>query len=232
MSNFNPSIDPANQDTLAGAIKFAFSKMMQQTDGMLPAQVINYDRTTNRVSVQLLIAVVTTGGTQVPRPQLASVPVLVAGGGGYFLSFPLKTGDLGWIIANDRDISLFLQSYTNEPPNTHRVKNFSDGVFIPDVMRNFTIGSGLSDDVVLSSLDGAVSIALGVGQVTITAPLTLINGNLTVTGIITGQGGIGVSGGAGINITGDFSMTGAFGMTGDMLVTGNIGATGSITPFV
>ena len=216
MSNFNPSIDPANQDTLAGAIRFAYSKLLQQTDGMLPAKVINYDREHNRVSVQLLITLVTTGGTQVPRPQLSSIPVLVAGGGGYFLSFPLNTGDLGWVLANDRDISLFLQTYTQSPPNTARIKNFSDAVFIPDVMRNFTIGAGLSDDVVLSSLDGSISIAIGAGGVTITAPLTTIKGNLTVTGTADIQSNLTVEG------TGPYQI----------LVTGNIGATGTITPGV
>ena len=75
MSNNNPSIDPANNGSLAGTIQFAFSKMMQQVNGMLPASVLSYDRETNRAQVQLLIDIVGTDGTQYPRPQLASVPV-------------------------------------------------------------------------------------------------------------------------------------------------------------
>ena len=90
MSNSNPSIDPANNTSLVGSITFAFKKLMQGLNGMLPAQVINYDRSTNRVQVQLLINVVATDMTQVPRPQLASLPVFVFGGGGFRLSFPLK----------------------------------------------------------------------------------------------------------------------------------------------
>ncbi|WP_202973956.1 Gp138 family membrane-puncturing spike protein [Fimbriiglobus ruber] len=61
---------------------------------MLPAQVIAYDRTTNRAQVQPLIAVVTTANQVVQRAQ-SSVPVFQYGGGGFVLSFPVMTGDTG-----------------------------------------------------------------------------------------------------------------------------------------
>ena len=96
MSNSNPSIDPANNNSLVGTISFAFSKLLQQVNGMLPAQVIAYDRIANRVQVQLLITIVGTDGSQTPRPQIATLPVMVMGGGGFTLSFPLKEGDFGW----------------------------------------------------------------------------------------------------------------------------------------
>lgn len=222
-SNNNPNLDPANNGSLPGAIQFAFSKMMQNTDNMLPAQVIAYDRTTNRVQVQLLISLITSDNSIVPRPQIASIPVLVLGGGGYMLSFPLNPGDLGWVIANDRDISLFLQTYNQTPPNTYRVKNFSDGLFIPDVMRNYTINTEDQENAVLSNLDGTIRIALWPNQVKITSPITLIEGNLTVTGAIDIQGGLTATGGSGA-----YPMN----ITGNVLVTGNIGATGTITPGV
>lgn len=222
-SNNNPSIDPANNDTLAGSLRFAFNKLLQQVNGMLPAQVIAYDRTTNRVQVQLLIAVVTTDGSRISRPQIASIPVLVLGGGGFMLSFPLNAGDLGWVLANDRDISLFLQDYNESPPNTARIKNFSDGMFIPDVMRGYTINPEDDANAVLSSTDGTIRISLWPNQVKITSPLTIVDGALTVTGALNAQGGLSGSGGAGPN---------PFTLTGNLLVTGNIGATGTITPGV
>lgn len=213
----NPSIDPANNETLAGSLRFAFSKLTQQIDGALPAKVILYDRVKNRVQVQLLIKMITTDGSLVSRAQIASIPVLVLGGGGYMLNFPLNPGDLGWVIANDRDISLFLQSYIESPPNTTRVKQFSDGVFIPDVMRGYTISDDDADSVVLSSTDGSIKISLGAASVTITAPV------VNVVGALNAEGGLSGSGGSGPN---------PFTLTGNLLVTGNIGATGSITPFV
>lgn len=196
MSNNNPSLDPANNGSLAGAIQFAFSKLMQGVDGMMPAQVVSYDRTTNRARVQILITLITTDGSQIPRPVVASVPVLVAGGGGFILSFPIKAGDMGWVIASDRDISLFLQNYTQTQPNTFRSKNFADGLFIPDAMRGYTINGDDTDNITLQNLDGSVVISLSETAVNIKAteinidlgsPTNImnINGSIVATGTIT-----------------------------------------------
>lgn len=197
MTNSNPSINPADNGTLAGAVTFSFQKMLQNVNGMLPAKVISYDRTTNRVQVQLSINIVGTDGSVYPRPQLASIPVFVFGGGGFRLSFPLKSGNLGWVIANDRDISNFLKSYSQTSPNTARVKNFSDGVFFPDVMTGLnTIDSGDSNNAVLQNNSGTVTISISDEVVTITAPKVNINagspsssinvnGNLFLSGVLT-----------------------------------------------
>jgi len=202
MSNSSPSINPADNGSLAGTLQFFIKKMLQNTDGLMPAQVIAYDRTTNRVQVQLLITIVTTSGTQVPRPQIASLPVFVYGGGGFTLSFPLNTGDIGWVFANDRDISLFLQSYSQSPPNTARMKNFSDGVFIPDIMRTYNIDSDNEGYAILQSSDGTMSISMGVNKTTnaheinilaervlidLGSPLAVlgVNGSIVSTGVMT-----------------------------------------------
>ena len=174
MTNYNPNIDPANNGTLVGTIKFAYEQMMKNTDGMLPAKVLSYNRETNRVKVQLLITLVTTGGEQVPRPTVASLPVLQIGGGGFTLNFPLTGGDLGWVMASDRDISLFLQTYAQAQPNTQRVKNFSDGLFIPNVMTQYSIDEEDEDCVVLQSLDGTTKISIGDLELNIKSPLKII----------------------------------------------------------
>src|SRR4051794_9047919 len=97
-----PSHNPADNDSMAGMLRLALTKFLQNTDDMLPPRVISSDRATNRASVQPLIAMVTTDNVQISRSQLASVPVLQLGGGDCLLSFPLNSGDLGWIKANDR----------------------------------------------------------------------------------------------------------------------------------
>ncbi len=165
MSNNRPSIDPADNGSLAGTLRFVLKKFMQDVDGMLPAKVINYDRDTNRATVQILIQVVGTDGTIVSRPRIASVPVLVLGSGGFMVNFPINVGDYGWIYASDRDISIFLQSYEESQPNTERVKSFSDGMFIPDVMRDYTINAEDEDRMVISSVDGLTRVALGDGVI-------------------------------------------------------------------
>lgn len=208
ISGNQPDIDPANNESLAGTLQFAFQKLMQNVNGMLPAQVIKYDRITNRVQVQLMITVVTTSGAQVARPQIASLPVLLLGGGGFFLGFNLNPNDLGWVIANDRDISLFLQTYQQTAPNTGRIKSFSDGLFIPSVMTGFTIAGGDSNNTVLQSLDGSIKITLGSGAVSVSAPTVNVTASVK------------------LNLTAPEVL-----VTSPLLAaTGNITATGTITP--
>jgi len=189
MANNNPSLDPANNDTLAGAVTFAYNKMLQNVNGMLPAKVLSYDRDTNRASVQLLIDIVGTDGAQYSRPQLAAIPVFVYGGGGFRLSFPLVAGNMGWVLANDRDISNFLSSYSQCAPNTARVKQFSDGVFFPDTMTGLdTIASADASNAVLQNDSGTVTISISQTAISIdmSNPLTVmnINGSILATGTI------------------------------------------------
>ena len=180
-----PSGNISEQESLAGVIKFMIRKHQQQTDDMLPAVIVSYDRTTNRAKVQPLIAYVTTANQQVKRAPVGSVPVLTLGGGGFVMSFPLKPGDLGWIKANDRDLSTFWQNLGPAAPPSQRQKTFEDAMFIPDVMmKGVTIADEDADAVVLQSLDGSVRIALMSDTIKMTAPNIILDTPLTT---ITGE---------------------------------------------
>lgn len=217
MKNSNPSFNPANNGTLMGTIEFALNKNAQRTDDMLPAKVVGFDRTTNRVSVQPLIAMVNTDNIIISRAQIASLPVIQIGGGGFVLSFNLVPGNLGWIKSNDRDISVFLQSYQQAAPGTNRTHSFSDAVFIPDVMMDYTISEEDAENAVLQSLDGSVKISLGIGKIKISAPIVEIDGatEVNITALTE------------MNVTAPLAT-----WTGNFNVIGNITATGTITPGV
>lgn len=167
--NAKPSRDPANDDSIVGMLRQVLDKTAQNTDDMLPARVIAFNRETNRAQIQPMIHVVTTNGENVPRAQIIDIPVVQVGGGGFVLLLPLKTGDFGWIKASDRDISLFLQSWQESPPNTFRKHSFSDAVFIPDVMRGWTLAGEDADRAVLQSLDGNTRISIGADDIIMTA---------------------------------------------------------------
>lgn len=173
--NQKPSRDPANDGTLAGTLRQVFQKVMQGVDDMLPAQVIAYDRTSNRATVKPLVQVLTTEGETVGRAQIVSVPVFQIGGGGFILNFNLKPGDLGWIKASDRDTSLFLQSYGEQRPNTKRMHSFEDGLFFPDVMRGYTIDGEDAENAVLQNLDGSCRVAIWQDRVKVTAPRVVVD---------------------------------------------------------
>ncbi len=172
MSNA-PSRNPAGNDTLSGLINFALLKFLQNTDGCLPAEVIAYDAATNRAQVQPQIVQVTTGNEQVPRAQVASVPVARWGAGGFLIYFPVRTGDKGWLIANDRDISIYKQTGEQSAPNTNRLHSFEDGWFLPDTA---LAAATLADPAkcCIQSYDGTTSITLGAGTITMTCPTEII----------------------------------------------------------
>lgn len=192
-----PSIDPADEGTLTGTMRHVFNKLLQGVDGMLPARVVafNNDRNKPRVTVQPLVAVVTTEGKQVSRAQVASLPVFQFGAGGFLLSFPIRPGDLGWIVAADRDISVFLQSYAEARPNTLRRQTFADALFVPDVMRGYVIGEADAERAVWQNTDGTVRISMSDNQVKIVAPsveveadaITLTSDTLTHNGVDIGS---------------------------------------------
>lgn len=217
MTNQTPSQNPANMDSMVGMFREVLQKFLQGVDDMLPARVVAYDRATNRATVQPLIRILTTGGELVSRAQISSVPVFQIGGGNFMLNFPLNPGDLGWVKANDRDISKYLQGYTETGPNTLRKHSFEDAIFFPQIMTGYTIEGEDNANVVLSSKDGSQRVAIWPGKVKITsdstvvidAPLTectgqlitgtnpaypqlaTFNGNIRVTGDVVGEYGTG-----------------------------------------
>lgn len=168
---------------MGAALAEILKKYQQTLDGMLPASVVQYDRNKNIATIQPMIMFKSTNGEQIERAPVAEIPVLAFGGGGFFINFPLKKGDLGWILASDRDISLFIQDLANAAPNTARLSTFSDGLFIPDVFRNYTVDGEDADNMVISSVDASMRIAIGSGKVKVTAPAVVIDTpNTTITG--------------------------------------------------
>lgn len=186
-----PSVDPANEDSLTGLLRQVMGKFLQGVDDMMPATVLAYDRVTNRATVRPQVMMVATDGSQVGRAQIASVPVFQFGGGGFLMSFPIQPGDLGWIKASDRDVSLFFQNEPSEaPPNTTRMHSFEDGLFFPDAMRQWTLAGEDAERAVWQSTDGTTRVAIGDGIVKVTAALMEVDGDLLVTGSITDGAGI------------------------------------------
>lgn len=181
-----PSIDPGQRKTVMGTIQFIIDKLVKQDmDNMLPAKVIAYDRTRNRASVQIMVTMVNTLNQNVLRAQVASVPVLQLGGGGFVLSFPISPGDLGWIKTTDVDMSLFLQQLNISPPNTQITHKFDSSMFIPDTMlKGVSIASEDVNNAVLQNLNGTVKVSWWSNLLKITAPRVGIGGTPNANAIL------------------------------------------------
>lgn len=180
-----PAANPANSGSVQGVLTDVLSKFLQNVDDCLPATVMSYDRAANTAMVRPLVAVLTTEGSTVARAAIASVPVLALGGGNFVVNFPLKAGDLGWIKASDRDISLFKQGLAEAKPNTVRKHSFEDGFFIPDVFRQYTLsGEDIASNMVIQSLDGKIRVSLWPDRVKVSAGETWLE--VAESGVITG----------------------------------------------
>ncbi len=201
--------DFADYQDFFSAIKFLTRRNQVEHESMLPAAIASYDRTKNLASVTPLIQWKNTDGTSQNRPTVANIPVLSNGGGGFHLSFPLAQGDLGWILASDRDLSGFLKSLKSSSPTVYRMHSFSDSMFIPDVFRQYVIDGADSNSMVLQTTDAKTRIAIDKGgNINITAPSSVnvktpkanfsddvnIGGNLIVTKNTTVNGGFNANG--------------------------------------
>jgi hypothetical protein len=170
MSNSPPPLfDFPKQGTFTGMLLHAYRAMLLNTDDMLPAKIISFDRIKNVATVQPQIKILGNDGSLVSKAPQATVPVFTLGGGNFLISFPLQAGNTGWIKANDRDISLYVQGGIESKPNTDTLHSFEHGVFFPDIMSNYTLASGDNSNMVIQSSDGTVKITLGPGAINMDA---------------------------------------------------------------
>lgn len=167
MSDNKPNTDAANEGSLPGQLDAALkSFFLNQFEGMLPATVVSYNDQTNRAVIKPLVMLGTTSGAKISRAQVSGIPVYRFGGGGFFMRFPIKAGDFGWIKANDRDISLVFQRGGLEDwPNTTRMHKFSDAMFFPDTFKQWVISGDNADKAVWQTMDGETCISLGAGEI-------------------------------------------------------------------
>lgn len=157
-----PNTSQASQGSLGGKMSEVLSRWLRdEVDDMLPAQVVSYDDVTNRAEIRPLVMIGTTDGAKVARATISNIPVFRFGGGGFFIRFPLKPGDFGWLKANDRDTSLVLQTGGGmDWPNTTRLHSFSDAMFFPDTVKQWVIAGANTDAAVFQSLDGLMCISV------------------------------------------------------------------------
>ena len=132
--------------------------------------------------VKPAITGVASQGQKVPKEPYIDIPVLNISGGGFVISFPIKTGDTGWLIACDRNISIFKQNLEESAPNDYRKHKFEDGFFIPDKINNTPLTN--TNSLLIQDSTGNISIELTSTGVNIKG-ITAITGNTSVVGNLT-----------------------------------------------
>ena len=182
-----PAYNPGNMGSLEGLLYYLADQINLELESCLPAFIVSYDRAKNTAVVQPAISEVATSGQKINRDKLYNIPVLTLSGGGYFMNFPLQPGDTGWIVANDRDISLFKQNLQESAPNTYQKHRFSDAFFIPDKIKNFTVSGDDLSGLVISNLSGDNKIVLNGSNLNITSGAVKVVGETTFASQVTAQ---------------------------------------------
>ncbi len=182
-----PAREPADTNSLEGLCRLIKDITLMDMEKVIPGIVQSYDRSTNRANVKPAITGIASLGQKISKPVLVNIPVLTLQGGGIFLSFPLKAGDRGWLLACDRDISVFKQSLEESSPNSYRKHCFNDAFFIPDKINNITVSEDDASALVISTVDGGTKFSIKENEVKIVGN-TSIEGSLTVSGDVIGNG--------------------------------------------
>ncbi|WVH05519.1 hypothetical protein KKJFFJLC_00058 [Vibrio phage vB_VpaS_PGB] len=211
----------AKNDWLPGVLDKLSNRIKRDIEKCIPCEVVAVHSRT-MVSVKPLIMMVDADGNRVSRQKITNIPVETIGAGDVLISFPIKTGDLGWIEASDRDISLFLQSYSESQPGTRRMHSFRDAKFIPDIMTNFTVAGEDSSAVVIQNRDGSVKIALDQSEVRVkNGAASIVIDDSSVTGVA--PGGFNLNGFI-INASGEFQTASGLSSSG-----GNVSTSSGVT---
>jgi hypothetical protein len=173
---------------------------------MMPGIIASYDANTQTASVQPALKRIFTEKGAVNLPLCVDVPVAFPGGGGYFLTFPVKPGDECVLQFSERAIDFWHFNGGVQLPAEYRLHDLSDAIAQvglnsqPNKINSFyTEGTELrnragsnyvriGDDGSITQMNGGGSTVLSSdGVFTINADV-VVNGTINSTGQITGAG--------------------------------------------
>lgn len=98
----------ASPVTLADAIRNSILYHFNNVHTAFPAQIVSYDYTTQKASLQPTINKVWTAGDPTPMPVLNNVPVVFPASGGASITFPVNSGDTCLVVCCERSIDQWL----------------------------------------------------------------------------------------------------------------------------
>lgn len=157
------------RDSLVGAF-YAFERMMRRS---LPVcicvKVVNYSRKTRDVEVVPLVRGISRQHGFVARNHFITKAMQFAANG-FVVDLPIKQGDVGWVIASDRDSFGAKKTHEISNPDSTNSHLYEWGFFIPDyygmLMNEQRTAEekafdGEDDRLVISTFNGLQKVSVG-----------------------------------------------------------------------
>ncbi len=104
-------------------------------------------------------------------PPLIDVPIIILGGGGASLRFPISVGDECMILFNDRDMDNWIAGAKSGPVASQRLHSFSDGI----ALIGFNSGSAAWDTTRAALQFGSTRVAVSENKILIENATTTLN---------------------------------------------------------
>ena len=113
-------------------LNVVFDGFIRELHFAIPGKVIEYDLKTNQVSVLPQVKRKYIGAaTAHDLPIINNVPVIFPRTENSHIKFPIKPGDFGQILFNERSIDIWQSAGTETDPQDARKFDLNDAVFIP-----------------------------------------------------------------------------------------------------
>ena len=186
--------------SLGAAIKQAFKNLLKEVHTTIPGEIVSFDPITQSAEVQLAIRRIfvthNSDGTEtesfVDIPKLIHVPVIFLRGGGWCITFPVKTGDECIVHFSERSLDVWRKSSGLQNPKDWRMHNYSDAICQvglssePNVITDFD-NDGLQirneeKDVSITLQSDKIVKVIAPAEVIFEVPLITFKGNTQIDG--------------------------------------------------
>jgi hypothetical protein len=167
--------------TMSEAIRNAILYQLNNIHTALPGQIISYDYTTQKASIQPTLNKVWTNVSPTTMPVLVNVPIIFQESGGASLTMPINVGDSCLILFMERSIDEWLTHGGIVSPSDPRKFDLSDAVAIMGLQpfnASFPPRSN-NTDMILNYAGSSITIT-STGAIKINSSSTLALGNSSI----------------------------------------------------
>jgi len=179
-------MDERGTRTLTESLSAAIEAAMLEVRTCTPARVTAYDAAEQKAEVLPLLKRKTAAGEVISPKPIGNVPVLQLRAGGFSVTLPVASGDVGLLLCSDRSLDLWLESGGQTDPQSRRHHQLTDAVFLPglrhwDGVPSAVAGTTPGSDLVISAEDGDSFVTLTAGGDVKIKGSTVKLGNPTAT---------------------------------------------------